>query len=281
MIKTTYLLILLLCYASLPAFAGTDGAIIRLSDRQAVTFPQMIAGLQGAEVVFVGETHDDKRHHDTQLGIIRTLQMNVIPQAIGLEMFQSDSQKQLDDWVEGNMSEQRFVEIYRKNWSYDWSLYRDIFIYARDNRIPLIALNIPKAIILKVARQGYASLTPAELKHIPPGVSCDLNNPQTDFLRKTFQEVFKHEANGRLFGNFCEAQAVRNSGMAQRITTGLKQNPGRTMVVLAGTWHAVKHGVPDSLEGIGNHSYMVVIQEITELGRENATAALADYLIER
>jgi uncharacterized iron-regulated protein len=158
-------------------------------------------------------------------------------------------------------------------------LYRDIFIFARENRIPMIALNIPKEIVFKVARQGFASLTPEERKNLPSGVTCDLNKPQTEFLKKTFEEVFKHEANGKVFAYFCEAQAVRNNGMAMNIANDQKRHPGRKLVALTGIWHAVKHGIPERLAGINSPSYKVILPEIAELGTRNASVAITDYLI--
>jgi len=211
--------------------------------------------------------------------VIRSLRAKKIPLAIGLEMFQADNQKQLDEWTDGRMTEQSFKAVYDGNWSYDWSLYRDIFVFARDNHIPMIALNIPKELVFKVARQGFASLTPEERKNLPSGVTCDLNGPQTEFLKRTFQEVFKHEASGKVFTYFREAQAVRNSGMAMIIANDQKMHPGRKLVALAGTWHAVKHGIPEHLAGASSPGYKVIIPEIAELNTRNATTAITDYLI--
>ena len=278
MFTTLRLILILACCTALPANVLADGVITRMSDRQAIGFSQMITDVAGSDVILVAETHDSKEHHELQLDVIRSLRAIKTPLAIGLEMFQANNQGQLDDWVAGKISEQDFKTVYARNWSYDWSLYRDIFIFARDNRIPMIALNIPKEIVFKVARQGFASLTPEERKNLPSGVTCDINKPQTEFLKRAFQEVFKHEANGKVFNNFCEAQGVRNSGMAMIIANEQKRNPGRKLVALAGTWHAVKHGIPERLTGI---STMVIIPEIAELGRRNATSAIADYLIER
>jgi len=278
--KTIYLLLILVCCCAFSANAIVGGVITRMSDSQAVTFSQMITDTEGSDVIFVAEIHNHKLHHEIQLEVIRSLRAKKIPLAIGLEMFQADNQRQLDDWIEGKMTEQSFKAVYARNWSYDWSLYRDIFIFARDNRIPMIALNIPKEIVIKVARQGFASLTPEERKNLPSGVTCDLNGPQTEFLKKTFQEVFKHEANGKIFTYFCEAQAVRNSGMAMIIANDQKRHPGRKLVALAGTWHAVKHGIPESLAGIDSPGYKVILPEIAELGTRNATSAITDYLIE-
>ena len=228
----------------------------------------------------IAETHDSKKHHELQLDVIRSFRTKKIPLAIGLEMFQTDYQKQLDDWIEGRISEQNFKEVYAKNWSYDWSLYRELFLFARDNRIPMVALNIPKEIIFKVARKGLASLTPEERKNLPLGVTCDINKSQTEFLKKTFEGVFGHEAKGNVFTYFCEAQAVRNSGMAMTIGNYRKSTPGRKMVAIAGTWHAVKHGIPDHFTNSNNLSFRVILQEISELGIRNTTSEITDYLIE-
>jgi uncharacterized iron-regulated protein len=279
MYKTKLLILIIGCCTVLAANAFAGGVITRMSDRKNVSFSQMMADTEGSDVILVAETHDDKTHHDMQLDIIRSLWAKKIPLAIGLEMFQADNQKQLDDWTEGKITEESFKAVYARNWSYGWSLYRDIFIFARDNRIPMIALNIPKDIVFKVARQGFASLAPEERKKLPLGVTCDLNNPQTEFLKGTFQAVFKHEANGKVFDYFCEAQAVRNSGMAMNIVNDQKMHPGRKLVTLAGTWHAVKHGIPERFENIKNLSYRVIQPEIPELHTGNATSALIDYLI--
>jgi uncharacterized iron-regulated protein len=279
MIKTVKNLLLLLCCITVPAIADAGGSIMRLSDRQAVTFAQMMADAEGSDVILVAETHDSKKHHELQIDIIRSFLAKKAPLAIGLEMFQTDYQQQLDDWIEGRIPEQRFKEIYARNWSYDWSLYRELFVFARDNRIPMVALNVPKGIVFKVAKKGFESLTPEERRNLPLGVTCDINKPQTDFLRKTFEGVFGHEAKGQLFTYFCEAQAVRNSGMAMIIANNQKKYPGRKLVVLAGTWHAVKHGIPERFPSSNNVNFRVLLPEISELGVRNSTSDIADYLI--
>jgi uncharacterized iron-regulated protein len=280
MINMAKYLLILCCCIAVPVSADADGSIMRMSDRQAVSFVQMMADAQSSDATMVAETHDDKKHHELQLDIIRSFLAKKVPLAIGLEMFQTDYQKQLDDWIEGRIPEQNFKEVYAKNWSYDWSLYRELFIFARDNRIPIVALNVPKGIIFKVAKKGFESLTPEERKNLPLGVTCDINKPQTEFLKKTFEGVFGHEAKGQLFTYFCEAQAVRNSGMAMIIANNQKRNPGRKLVAIAGTWHAVKHGIPEHFPDSSNVKFRVILPEISELGIRNTTSDIADYLIE-
>jgi uncharacterized iron-regulated protein len=262
------------------AYAAT--IVTRVSDKQSVTLPYLISQAKRSDLVLVGEAHDDKAHHEMQLTLIRALCTPQSPFVIGLEMFQADSQPELDNWTAGKLSETDFQKIYARNWSLDWALYRDIFLYARDNQIPMVALNISKELVAKVSRSGFASLTPEESRYLPEGATCDLNNPHTAFLKSSFQEVFKHASNGRNFTFFCEAQTLRNSGMAMNIARYVKKHPGRKIVALAGIWHAVKNAIPDQLERSESAlTNTVILPEIAELNAKNATPEVADYLIGR
>ena len=216
-----------------------------------------------------------------QLDWIRYLSEQKVPFAIGLEMFEPGSQKALDDWTQGKTSEADFKSIYVKNWSLDWNLYRDIFLFARDNKIPMLGLNVPKEIVMKVSRKGFASLTPEEKSVLPQGVSADLNNPHTPFLEKTFKEVFLRNApSQRVFTFFCEAQSLRNSGMAYGIAQFRKANPRSKVVALAGVWHSVKNAIPDQLKRMDQKQVTsVIIPEIAELNRRTASPELVDYMI--
>ena len=281
MAKTVRLIIMLACCLTLALEACAHTVITRVSDRQSVSFSQLLADAERSDLVLIGEAHDNKQHHEMQLALIRSLFARNLPLAIGLEMMESDNQQQLDDWIEGRLSEQSFQTVFADNWS-DWPLYREIFVFARNNRIPMVALNVPKELVKKVAQHGFASLTPAERKNLPQGTSCDLNNPHTEFLKKSFQDVFKHVTSGKVFIHFCEAQTLRNSGMAMNIASYARKQPGRKIVALTGIWHAVKSAVPEQLERNGSKvSSTVILPELPELTSVNATADEVDYLIDQ
>lgn len=278
MSKFLALLLLLSTTWPLDAYAGTT--ITRLSDKQVVNVQQLYAEAAAADLVLIGEVHDNTAHHDLQLALIRSFQEKKLPIAIGVEVMQCDNQKQLDDWINGKLDEEQFQAVFARNWSYNWRLYRDIFIFARDNKIPMIGLNVPKEIVVKVSRQGYGSLTAEERKDLPKGTSCDLNNPHTQFLKNSFQEVFKHVANGRVFEYFCEAQTLRNSGMAMNLELYLKKQPKAKLVAITGIWHAVKNAIPEQLERHGSKlSSVVIMPEIKEFSGGRASAAVIDYLV--
>jgi uncharacterized iron-regulated protein len=275
--RAVFLLALCLSFA-IEACAGA--LITRMSDRQQVSLAQLISDAQHSDLVLIGEAHDNVMNHEMQLSLIQALFAKKVPLAIGLEMIQSDSQQQLDLWTDGIMSEQDFKAVYARNWSQDWKLYRAIFLFARDNHIPMVALNIPKELVTKVSHSGFDSLTPEERKDLPQGTTCDLNNPHTDLLKKSFQDVFKHATNGRVFTYFCEAQTLRNSGMAMNVERFAKKHPGRKVVALAGIWHAVKNAIPEQLERKGSRlTNTVILPELPELNTKNADSDLADYMI--
>ena len=260
--------------------AGAHTIITRMSDRQNVSLAQLSAAAGSSDLILMGESHDDKYHHELQLDLIRSLAADRRPLAIGLEMMQADYQAQLDEWTSGRISEAVMQAVFERNWS-DWHMYREIFIFARDNRIPMVALNVPSHIVKKVSLHGFSSLTPEEKGNLPEGTGCDLKNPQVTVLRKAFQAVENHGHNGKMFSNFCEAQTVRNSGMAVNMARYAAKQPGRKMVVLTGIWHAVKYAIPDQLRRIGSKlSYTVILPETPYLNGSNSGASEADYLVE-
>jgi uncharacterized iron-regulated protein len=253
--------------------------LLKVSDKRSVEFRQFMEDIERSDVIFIGETHDVIKQHENQLDIIRGLYSRKIPVAIGLEMFSTDSQQQLDDWSKGKLDEQDFKTAYARNWSYDWQLYRAIFIFARDNHIPMIALNVPKPIISKIMRQGSAALDENDKKELPPHFSWTLNPPQTEYLRRITAQVFKNKPGVMPLTNFCEAQALRNNVMAWSISKYRNKFPTRKVIAIAGTWHAIKNGAPEQLKQYGSLSDTVILPELPEFVIQNVTPNEADYII--
>ena len=250
----------------------------RLSDKKGADLAEVVQNVEGADLIFIGETHDNPQHHATELDIVRSLHAKKFPLALGLEMFTTEDQQKLDAWTEGKLDEEKFIPIYARNWSYGWQLYRDLFMFARDNHIPLIALNIPKQVISKVMAGGPAALQESE---IPPKISWSLNEAQAAYMRTIAHQVFGSTPPDKFLARLCAAQALRNNGMAWNIAKYKKKHQADKVVVLAGTWHAVKNGVPESLSAYDRLTYKVILPELPEFNLENATIREADYLIMR
>lgn len=273
------LVILLLVLAAVMTASRNCSAMfrpLRISDGHQIGLEEMMAEIRGTKLVFVGEIHDRKRDHAAQLLIIEELRQRGVPVAIGLEMFTADSQAELDRWIEGKLDGVSLIRLYSRNWNLPWPLYRDILLYARKHRIPLVALNIPHDISRKVAQEGFAALTEAERKRLPAGITCSIDPTYRAFIERAYADHIHGDAS---FARFCEVQMLWNKGMALHLRSFMAQNPGRTMVVLSGVGHAMKQGIPEEISHDTGLSYKVILPELPELDRHTATVADADYLL--
>jgi uncharacterized iron-regulated protein len=248
--------------------------IIRATDRVEVTPEELIADLQTVQVIFIGELHDRLGHHQAQLSIIRALAESGSPLAIGLEMFRKDSQKALDRWISGNYPIGSFLKVYQDNWSM-WPKYKMIFEYARREKVPMLGLNIPRAISSRVARNGFAAL-PEQERQALGNVQCVVTPEYGNFIRQAMGDYGGH---GQQFLFFCEAQLLWDTMMARHLADYLKRNPATRVVVMAGSGHAWKFGMPRQLLEQMEVSYRVVLPEVDgRVTRSGISPEITDYL---
>lgn len=250
---------------------------MRLADHKVISFESMLDEIRGSKLIFVGEIHDRKEHHVAQLDVIKALKESGAPLAIGLEMFTAESQDNLDQWVAGNLDLDDFIKLYNREWKIPWPLYHDIFIYAREQHIPLIGLNVPREIIHKVAQEGFAALTPDQRKMLPAGITCNVDPTYKAFIQKAY--MMGHTINDKSFVYFCESQMLWNKSLGWHLKEYLKQNPGRTVIVLAGLGHAMKAGIPEEIFRGTRFGYKVLLPELPGLVSDTITTADADYLL--
>lgn len=97
--------ILLTCvFWMAPAAVLAHPHLLDVKEKVEVAPDVMLDDLRQAQVIFVGELHDNPGHHQAQLSIIDALDNDERPLAIGLEMFRRDSQEDLDVWTAGKSS---------------------------------------------------------------------------------------------------------------------------------------------------------------------------------
>jgi len=237
---------------------------------------EAVTQLKQNRIILVGEHHSNKTHHQAQLDVIRALKEAGNQVAIGLEMFRSDSQEELDLWIDGDIDEEKFQQIYYDNWSFPWAAYHRIFEYAREEKIPLIGLNVPRDITRQVSRQGFKSLTIAQKGKLSD-VACRVDKAYMDYIKKAFGA----HAHGNLnFNYFCEAQLVWDNVMAINALNYLKIYPGATVVLLTGIGHAQKGAVPRQIRQRSHVPHAIILPEIKgTVDPESISTKDADYII--
>jgi uncharacterized iron-regulated protein len=235
---------------------------------------KLAAELATKRVVFVGEIHNRYDHHLNQLDIVRLLHDRDPNLAIGVEYFPQTVQQQVDDYIAGRTSEQEFLRAagYFKNWGYDYRLYAPIFRYAREQRIPVRALNVPNELPSAVAKVGVAGLSESQRKFLPRE-----REPADDAYRALLRGAFQAHGPSKPgdFEHFVEAQLIWDEGMAESAAAYLEGNPSRRMVILVGAGHVeFGSGIPKRLERRTHATYAIVLSS-----GEALEPHMADYLL--
>ncbi|CAB5119454.1 hypothetical protein D3OALGA1CA_2500 [Olavius algarvensis associated proteobacterium Delta 3] len=271
-IGLTSILLVGLCAALVTAGLRVENPqLYDLSGKKSISLQQLSGELKNKNIVLVGEHHNNTRHHINQLEVIRALDKAGAQVAIGMEMFRSDSQKYLERWVAGEMSEREFEKVYYANWNYDWALYAPILRYARDNNIPVLGLNVSREITSQVARSGFESLSDEQRGKLKD-VACRVDKVYMEFIKRAYGA---HAHGNMNFEHFCEAQLVWDNIMAINSLEYIRKNPGSTVVVVAGNGHAWKGGIPTQLDNRSFADYAVILPEIPDVV-EKGTVSLRD-----
>lgn len=224
------------------------------------TLPFVIDRIADKKIVYVGEEHDKFAHHQVQLAIARGLYRQTPRLAIGMEMFQRPFQKSLDDYIGGTIDERTFLKQseYFKRWGIDYNLYKPILDFARAEHVPVIALNIQREIVEKVAKGGIDSLSKDEKDQIPG----ELDFTDREY-RSRLEEVFaEHKQSQSNFEFFYQAQILWDETMAESVDRFIKGHPGYRIVVFAGGGHLqYASGIPKRSYRRNQIEYVVLLND--------------------
>ena len=199
--------------------------------------------LATGRVVAVGESHDDAAHHRLQAEVLTELVARVPRVAVAFEMVGFEDQAVLDSYMSGALSEAGFAVWWKKNWGYDFALYKPIFDAAKAAGIPAYGLNAPIALVKAVSKGGLASLPPADRARLPFSIQESSDARYRAFVEESVAghgPLTPDQLKNRL-----EAMAVWNETMGEKaaqIAAG-----GRVVLVIAGQGHVIyKAGVLES-----------------------------------
>ncbi len=217
------------------------GQIVHLPTGSLVSAEQMFTLAGDARIVYFGETHDNPASHRLELQLLQALAgRHPGRQALGMEMFNRTQQPVLDRWVAGELTEKTFLRESRwfENWGMDFAYYRDLLHFARERRIPVIALNAEKSLVGAVRGKLPEQLSIDEQARLP---ELDLNDP---YHRSLVAAIFgDHSHKGMQLDGFVRVQTLWDETMAESAVRYLESAAGKEMhlLVIAGGNH-VSHG---------------------------------------
>ena len=202
--------------------------------KQIISLDKIISDCVNADVLFFGEEHNDSAGHYLEAEIFKALHKQFGDKlTLSLEMFETDNQLALDEYLDGKIPEDRFTKDVRL-----WTNYRDyrpMIEYAKQNHIPVIAADPPRRYVNLVSRRGMRSLDSLskEAKKLLPPLPYDT---LTGRYREKFVDVMKG-APGSSSPNIYYSQSLWDAGMSYNIYKWLKDNKRDKVFHCVGRFH--------------------------------------------
>jgi uncharacterized iron-regulated protein len=232
----------------------TPQRVYHSGDKRFSDFEAMLAELARADVILVGEQHDDPATHRLELAILEGLARRRAAVILSLEMFERDVQAALDDYLAGRLGEAEFLKVSRP-WPRYASDYRLLVEFARLKGWRVIAGNVPRRYASQVARTGLPALDalpPEERGLIAQQISC----PADDYFKRFAEQMASHpgasseqrtpndpqaqsEQRART-ERFYQAQCIKDETMAESIANAYLQaaDPKPLIVHYNGAFHS-------------------------------------------
>jgi uncharacterized iron-regulated protein len=209
---------------------------------QFTDFEAMAADLVKADVVFVGEQHDDPNTHRLERLVLEALAARKARVTLSLEMFERDTQKPLDEFQAGYLSEAGFLRVSRP-WPRYATDYKPLVDFAMERQWPVLAANVPRPIASEISKAGISVLgakSEAEKAWFAADRQCPVG--EDDYFVRFKAAMGAHPSMEQL-QRFYDAQCVKDETMAESIAKAwtAASTPGAprpTVVHYNGAFHS-------------------------------------------
>jgi uncharacterized iron-regulated protein len=251
--------------------AGCAGAVSTAKARPMLTFDpeadvdasarQIADRARTAEVVYLGELHDNAQHHVIQARVLEAILATGSRPALAFEMVPENRQAALEAAVRsdaGRAEVDRQLGWSAQGWP-EFAMYWPLFELARKNALPVVATDLDPGITRRIGRGGLRAAgddDPARLRSaLPDDLARDRGIVQR--LETAHCGQISQDRASRML----ESWYARNVVMARRVGGGLALAP--QVVVIMGRGHGSPGGVPEQLAAIrpGTRQLMVGLYE--------------------
>ncbi len=208
-------------------------------------FESLIDDIKNVQIVYLGETHSIKRHHELQEAIVKALINNGKIIYLGLEQMEAYYQKELDRFNNCKITfkELAIITDWQERWG-NYGAYEPIIRLVHKNNGKIIALNARAEIIKKIGRKGLKGLSQNEKKEMPDRMV--LSDKEQERLLNIILKVHA-TMNPEKLRPVIDAQMSRDEKMADIISQHLKNLTDKKYIFIAlgGAMHfSYRLGVP-------------------------------------
>jgi uncharacterized iron-regulated protein len=142
------------------------GKIWDMNSRSFIDEATLLARINKADVLLLGETHDNPQHHELQQKLLKARIASGARPALMMEQLDINSQSSLDHALAGSNRDAVLDNVTQLIKFSDRQFYRPFLAIAVDNKLPVIAANIPSQRLQPVIWDGFAAYDAGELKRL-------------------------------------------------------------------------------------------------------------------
>ncbi len=231
-------LILFVILACLAGFSGhaqnKEAYAVFTSEGVRSDYGQMVRALGKADIVFIGETHNCPVAHWLEYEITSDLyQKNGF--TMGAEMFETDNQLLVDEYVSGLIDSDKF-EAEAKLWDNYYTDYYPLLSFAREKGVNFVATNVPRRYASFVKDNGLEAL-----EGLPEAAKALMAPLPIAFEASEEMDAmfgFMQMMGGGGDSHYAEAQALKDATMAWSIA----RNFEKKFIHYNGNYHSDNRG---------------------------------------
>ena len=241
--------LLSLCLLSLPfsTLAQLESSyvphrVFDTKEKRFSDFEAMVADLARADVVFIGEQHDDPGTHRLESAILEGIARRRSNVIVALEMFERDVQPQVDAYLAGKITESDFLKNSRP-WPRYATDYKPLIELAKAKGWRVIAGNVPRRYAAQVNKGGLSAaekLPDAERGFLAKQLAC----PTDDYFKRFTEAMGGHpgdnapKMDAAMIERMYQAQCVKDETMAESIANAAQAAPNALVIHYNGAFHS-------------------------------------------
>jgi uncharacterized iron-regulated protein len=229
-----FLLLIPICAFSQDSLSG-HYKIYSTEKQKLITVYDIVNDMSKADVLFFGEEHNDSTGHYLEYSLFKMLAEKYPGKvALSMEMFETDCQNVLDEYLNGFIREKNFISDARA-WP-NYKDYRPLIEFAKANHIPVIAANAPARYTNMTNRLGLTSLQQLSAtgkSYLPP---LPIDTATGAYYEKFLQVMGGHS--GMAGMQMFQAQNLWDATMTWSIARSFKGHPDYKILQLNGGFHS-------------------------------------------
>lgn len=208
--------------------------IYDVKKQKTISLDDIVRDMKNADVLFFGEEHNDSIGHYLEASLLKQLSMSYENKlALTLEMFHTDVQPVINEYLLGIINEKNFIKESR-SWN-NYKDYRPMIEFAKSEKLDIVGGNAAARYSNAVTKNGLDGL-----RSLPASSKQLLAPLPIDTLTGRYYEKFLALLGGHGMGSMkvYQTQNFWDATMAWSIAKYAKANKGKKIFQVNGRFHS-------------------------------------------